>query len=529
MPSAFPCLASLAAAAACWLGGMALALEIRDYQETRHERLLDFPEQPRWNDESMLPLRSLSGIGWSVEFPNRKATLVSPRHVLMAAHFPVPVDGVVRFLAPDGSVHDRVLIRAETLPNDRGTASDLRLGLLDRALPRDRGPVPFSYLDLMTEQDAIGMSLIVSGRPARVGRGTVGRFQDFEASGLGRTRTMVFPYRKSEGDGDDAMLQGGDSGGGAFVTLDGRHVLVGIHSAVRDLAATRDQFSAYVPHYVDELNLEMAAEGYRMTPARPPFAKLEVEAAFLDGPERLTSGAVLRVVLRNASDVAAGNLRLALALAPGQEPQTVDSAAWVEDEADGVLWAGRLALLEPGEVASLDLRWQTPPASDVVRLTLVREADGSPQSTTILRPALAPSYASWAFDLADPAPLADPDGDGVANLLEYAFGGDPRLASRRRPDGDPLLPVPRPTAAGGLSLSHFVRTDAANRGLRYHFEWAAHPAGPWRAAEELDGFSILDENPLVHDGFFRRHAILEPPAGDAPRRRFLRVRVELAE
>ena len=47
-------------------------------------------------------------------------------------------------------------------------------------------------------------------------------------------------------------------------------------------------------------------------------------------------------------------------------------------------------------------------------------------------------------------PAADPDDDGVPNLLERALGGDPTSPSQTRADGTPLLPeVVRTGAAAG--------------------------------------------------------------------------------
>ncbi|MBE2214808.1 MAG: hypothetical protein IAE82_13125 [Opitutaceae bacterium] len=71
----------------------------------------------------------------------------------------------------------------------------------------------------------------------------------------------------------------------------------------------------------------------------------------------------------------------------------------------------------------------------------VRDPSGrAVESSVAVR--VEPTYASWLYEHFDPAiiadvslrasqwgDLADPDGDGIANLLEYAFGGDPLVAS----------------------------------------------------------------------------------------------------
>lgn len=66
----------------------------------------------------------------------------------------------------------------------------------------------------------------------------------------------------------------------------------------------------------------------------------------------------------------------------------------------------------------------------------------------------APDFAQWADGLADPSPTADPDGDGVLNLLEYYFGLDAEA-----PDAAPPL---LQTAADGAELTFdYSRNKAA--------------------------------------------------------------------
>ncbi|MEY4488999.1 MAG: hypothetical protein RIQ79_1507, partial [Verrucomicrobiota bacterium] len=93
-------------------------------------------------------------------------------------------------------------------------------------------------------------------------------------------------------------------------------------------------------------------------------------------------------------------------------------------------------------------------------------------------------YDAWRFakfsaaQLADTAisgPSADPDADGLANLLEYAFARDPLAADS---------PSAEPSASVGLddhlSLTYFQaagRTD-----LVFAPEWTADLAGTWQSS-----------------------------------------------
>jgi len=68
--------------------------------------------------------------------------------------------------------------------------------------------------------------------------------------------------------------------------------------------------------------------------------------------------------------------------------------------------------------------------------------------------------------------LADPDGDGVANLLEYALDGDPNVADAGS------LPVPAGDAACGCLSLIYTKTIAATD-LIYTPEAADAPDGSW--------------------------------------------------
>ena len=68
---------------------------------------------------------------------------------------------------------------------------------------------------------------------------------------------------------------------------------------------------------------------------------------------------------------------------------------------------------------------------------------------------------------------ADPDGDSWNNLMEYALGGDPHVASAlREGDGQPLAPLLLPPAAPGApwQFYYFRRTAGSGSELSYAVE-----------------------------------------------------------
>ena len=66
---------------------------------------------------------------------------------------------------------------------------------------------------------------------------------------------------------------------------------------------------------------------------------------------------------------------------------------------------------------------------------------------------------------------ADPDGDGLVNLMEYALDGDPHEASLQFADGSYM--GAELNIEGGLAVVRFPeRTDAGMRGLEYELEYS---------------------------------------------------------
>lgn len=95
--------------------------------------------------------------------------------------------------------------------------------------------------------------------------------------------------------------------------------------------------------------------------------------------------------------------------------------------------------------------------------------DGATSAGTVLTAGFQQpsSYDHWsAGKILTQGPLADPDGDGVVNLLEFAFGTDPLSAASQAgpsvsvgPGGKILITMPKGSAAGDLIWSAEVSTD----------------------------------------------------------------------
>jgi len=81
-------------------------------------------------------------------------------------------------------------------------------------------------------------------------------------------------------------------------------------------------------------------------------------------------------------------------------------------------------------------------------------------------------FGTNANNLAIGGDFADPDGDGMANLLEYALHLDPNVAAATG------LPIPQvDSACGCLTLTYTKVTSATD--IFYLPEAASDPGGPW--------------------------------------------------
>lgn len=155
---------------------------------------------------------------------------------------------------------------------------------------------------------------------------------------------------------------------------------------------------------------------------------------------------------------------------------------------------------------------------------------------TILPPPPTP-YGSWAAAKGltsglDDAPGADPDGDGLANLGEFALAGEPLAAGAARlyPSlqaigGRKALVLTIPARTGAVFSGAGERVSAPVDGLVYRVQGSADLAGWAQAVEEVRGATAEAARaglPELEAGWAYRSFA---PAADFPRV-FLRARVE---
>jgi len=168
---------------------------------------------------------------------------------------------------------------------------------------------------------------------------------------------------------------------------------------------------------------------------------------------------------------------------------------------------------------------------DIITVTIPKGSDARKfvrlaATTTYAVTVTNDTYATWAartsFPNGQSGPAQNPDGDALTNLQEYAFLGDPAVASQAP------LPLLGKTgvapAAQFLTLRFAVRK--ATTGLSYVVEANNQLSGPWTPVwNSADGFGAAQVLSAVDQADRTVVTIKDSVALGSQARRFLRVRV----
>ena len=505
----------------------AQGLFIRGYNATDHDRFTNFPATPVMNPGFIYDASKFTGVGYITSGNDaRQYSLITPRHVLCATHNkPIPIVNQLRFVDANGVIITQTFTSVAVISYPVSGTSDLALCTLDAPLPSTVGTFP--YLNLPDEDDYIGEEITVHGMFVKAGRGSIDGFANvgggpyFDVS-----RAFRFDYNTLSGDPNDCHFVLGDSGSPSFATVGGQPALVGVHTTVVTGGSTIYNYDTFIPHYAAQVDAQLQSSGYRMAPAIFTATTLGIPSASASpGTLRRSHPGEIVFSVANTGAELTGNLSVTITFPVGQQPSSLSAPGWVVESAGSGIWNLRAATFAGGASLPFTATWTTLPALASITPSISADSDTAP--AIIANPSfpLAPSYAEWSTGLAQPGQTADPDGDSLENLLEYALGGDPQGGAMTLPAGHPLLPVIT-HQAGIVSLSYPERDDAVLRGISYLVETStslATLAGaitlPAGAASSTAPFS-----PAV-PGFVKR--TLTWPA-DGPRR-FARVKVELAE
>ena len=503
----------------------ASGMEIQGYSQLTHDWLLNNPALPDFNDSFSPSANLFSAIGApddEVEW-FRHMALISPKHFVYATHYPIPQGIAIRFLGADGVYQIRVVSETAPVLNPTGQATDLMLGTLSQPVDVAAGVEPFQVLNLPTENDYLGLELLIFGKAARVGSMEIDGFATLvNDPGFDTTRFAYFDYDPAHAAPGDCRYEGGDSGCPVVIMQADVPTLVGTNSGLNPLGGQQVRnYCNFIPSYLDPLDAMMEADGYHV---RRFFS----EATTLGST--VSSTVELRRSVPGSITITTQNLGLAEAhnfvasLTFTSPPTEISGSGWICDEMAPAVWSCRFAGLQGGTNSHLTASWDQLPDEASVGITGDLEFDGGDSISINQSLELIESYVSWSAGIAEAAPMDDGDQDGLVNLLEYAFGGDPTIPSRRSPD-EWLLGLSATRMGSDLLVTFPRRTDSDARGLDYVVEFQ-NPSGEW--VEEFPAnvtpVTATDFSPTVA-GF--EQAKLRIPMSDA--RRLVRVRISLIE
>lgn len=211
------------------------------------------------------------GVGWP--FPeewHRHYTLVSPRHFLGVAHYPPEVGWNLRFLGCDGVLRDHEVESVAAIEHPDGGVVDLFVGTLKEPV---RDILPFAVIDSAAE--VVGREVLVCGKAGVTVSATLDGLVAADDPGRD-TRLAYFDFDPEGGDPADIHYESGDSGSPVFRMVDGKPVLFGLASDVKEVDGMTRSLMTLIPAYLDEIDALMEPAGHRLiragaeSPVREP-------------------------------------------------------------------------------------------------------------------------------------------------------------------------------------------------------------------------------------------------------------------
>jgi len=467
--------------------GSAQALVIRAYNAQRHDRFTGFPNTPVFNVNFMHASYDLTGVGWDTSDTRRQLTMISPIHFVGANHFKPAVNATIRFLSADGTLKDFTVVSRTNINNDAGEASDLFIGTLNRPILPNEGICFHPYHNLNSEWNYNGLPTIFLGKMARGAHGVIATIEDAPpVNGMNITRTLRMDYDVSDTNGDDAYMESGDSGSPVFIGVNGVAAIVGTNSIVGTYSnGNKSNWCNFVPHYAEKLNTVMAAQGYQMTKTNPGSTTLTLTHQITTNtPLRAGYPVNIEVTLTNTGNTIAENIKLKDTPTLNATASTSTGTAWF-DESTSIASQARKANLTTNGSSTCTFTL-IPTASGSVQHEITYTSDQTSSATTSLSFNVIESFISWGSNLTDKSETGDDDQDGINNLLEYAFGGDPNTASNTLPGTTTSLLPTFSVSGNTLHFSYIRRTDYIARAITYTINTSTSlESGSWSNASSM--------------------------------------------
>ncbi|MCU0748337.1 MAG: hypothetical protein MUF13_02215 [Akkermansiaceae bacterium] len=234
----------------------------------------------------------------------------------------------------------------------------------------------------------------------------------------------------------------------------------------------------------------------------------------------MKSGSI-QISTQNNGSASAHNVTATLTFS--HPPSAVSGSGWIFQNINPTTWNCRRGGISQGTAESIEATWSALPSSPALQAQIVHLHDGATASTTATSLPLLETYASWSDGLSDPDSDADPDQDGLSNLIEYAFGGNGEEASISTPDGH-RLGLAAEQEAETLIVRYPRRTNATVLGISYTPEFTS-TAASWTEVMPPGTTSSSAPYDPPWEGF--EEATLEIPISEGTN--LVRMRISLDE
>ncbi|MEO7098447.1 MAG: trypsin-like serine protease [Luteolibacter sp.] len=395
----------------------AVALEVRGYNAAIHKRLLNFPKlvyhvTPSLNPNFIADASLFRGVGWP-EDPHdwtRQMALVSPRHIIYASHYPLTPSWQIVFVGTDGNQH-RYGIESQTpVINSQGKKTDVMLVTLSSPVDTSLGITPFPVLNLTNEAAYVNKPLLVFGSFVDAGTNVIkGHTTLTNDPGFDTTRFIYFDYDRNAAHGgpNDCNVRPGDSGGPAFVMMNGQPTLAGTISGYDDLTPNDGidgpVFRSYLGSthsYINELDTLMAVKGYHMKRYYQTSTTIGTTVTATGKLRQMKEGSIA-INTRNTGAVMAHNVNLHVTFST--TPTSVSGSGWICKPISPLIWNCRRGGISSGRNATITATWASMPAADNLQIAIVESHDASASLTTQQNLPLLQSYIPWINGVPDPA------------------------------------------------------------------------------------------------------------------------------